>query len=150
MRKIEDLVYSAKSLFLLKNWYSSCVGYSIAYSEFPEQFSTVVQELFNIKQINLILKGIRNEVERAKWIMNIGNKWNDDEILLIMSIRIDVEMLKEYFEFSNIDFPNFDLKSIDEDLESLKDSKLNKKDYYRALSLMDKNGPKIAKKILPR
>lgn len=131
-------------------WYDSCCLFSRLINERSNYFNKRISEVFKDSEILIISVEAKKDYNRFKHIVSIGDTWNDDEILLLMSIRTNLELLKNYFEFSNLEFPNLDLTALDESLAALRDSKLNKKDYYFALSLMDKNGPAISREILPR
>jgi hypothetical protein len=147
---IEEQILRAEELASRKNWISACVTYAELWINKKNNFTSKVTDIFNEMEIKDIGHKAKKDYNRFKHIVSIGDTWNDDEILLLMSLRIDLELLKNYFEFSNLEFPNLDLTALDESLAALRDSKLNKKDYYFALSLMDKNGPAISREILPR
>lgn len=74
-------------------------------------------------------------------IVSIGDYWNDDEWVLILLYRLNFEMLKDFFKFKNLEFPELPLHDLCNEMKALSQTKKNKKSFALALSQMKKNSP---------
>ncbi|MET0649133.1 MAG: hypothetical protein ABW208_21185 [Pyrinomonadaceae bacterium] len=91
-----------------------------------------------------VLRALEAEIETAtqniRRILSFGTKWNHDELLLVWTIRIQIEMLSRFLtrrqQLSPLCFPSDD---VDEAMLEVAKSKTNKRDLQIAINLIKRN-----------
>lgn len=89
--------------------------------------------------IQAVEAGIEKNAQRIRRILSIGSEWNDDEILLVILTRIDIEMLLSFLKENYSREINIPLDDIDSKIEWLSKSKQNERAYKMAIAQMRKN-----------
>jgi len=89
--------------------------------------------------VQVVVAGIEKDAQRIRRILSVGSKWNDDELLLVLQLKIEIEMLLAFLKRRYSHIPSSSFDDIDEDLTRIARSKENKRDFERAVSLMVKN-----------
>ena len=81
---------------------------------------------------------VKERFESICRIVSVGNEFNEDEFLLILTMRIEVDTVFEALE--RVGRPClFDFTKIDSEIYDLKRSPLNIKSYGRAVKSIDRN-----------
>ena len=93
---------------------------------------------FNEAQLKFLEKKKAEYFHRIDHIISIGNTWDEDEIMLIFTLRINLELLKLIFGASGIEF-KYDLSDFDQRLQSIGTSKLNRSKYNLAKRILKRN-----------
>jgi hypothetical protein len=91
-----------------------------------------------------VLHELKIEIEKAikkiKRILAFGTKWQYEELLLVWTIRIQIEMLLCFLsERHQLTECNFSLEDVDEAMIEVAKSKINKQNLQIATNLMKKN-----------
>ncbi len=55
------------------------------------------------QMLDALLAGIRRQEERLRKVVAFGDKWNEDEIMLVLTIRIQNDLLLEYLRSRGVD-----------------------------------------------
>jgi hypothetical protein len=77
--------------------------------------------------------------QRIERIISIGDRFNDDEFLLIFTCHAELCLIKEYLEAREVNCIHLNLFQIEEKAKSFGKIKVNQKDYNKALSQIQKN-----------
>lgn len=86
-----------------------------------------------------IQAGVDKDIERIARILSFGTKWNEDEILLVLQIRIEIGILSVFLNELYSYRLKFSVNEIDEELRYLAKTKENKHSFEVAIGLMKKN-----------
>lgn len=84
--------------------------------------------------------GIENDAQRIRRILSFGTKWNSDELLLVVQLKIEIEMviaLLNHYSQTVVSIASY--KDIDEDIVEIANSKENARAFDMAVSLMRRN-----------
>ena len=91
--------------------------------------------------ITVLENGLVGDAERIRRILSIGSRWNEDEVLLVLGMRIEIDLmlsfLSEYCSY-NVTAP-LPIEYIDERLVELAKSKEHKRHFRWAIDMMKKN-----------
>jgi hypothetical protein len=89
--------------------------------------------------IQIVKTGIEKDIQQVKRILSVGTKWTVEEIALVISNRIDVDLvsffLNEYC-FLNL---TIRLEDVDKAILRLAETKENNYDFRIAVSVLKKN-----------
>ena len=89
---------------------------------------------------NEIVSKIQQDYKKIKKIISVGEDFNEDEFLLILTLRIEMDLKKEFCDQMKVGISFPDCDSLDEEIILLpRKTQNNKKEYERAISLMKKN-----------
>lgn len=130
--------------YLNKEWYYTALK-SSAELHYKNKFldeSISPTLLFTEAQLSAIYDQIESDHERLVRILSIGEKWDEDEVLLILTIYIQLKLIVKYFQDFEIDFNPISFSRIDELLEEL-ESVANLKSLEISKNLIRKNWPAI-------
>jgi hypothetical protein len=83
--------------------------------------------------------GIVSAEQRISKILSVGNKWNEDEILLIITIRVQNDLLMEYLRFLGCKFHSTFPKHSSSHLRKILDLPPNRKAFFQAINLAKRN-----------
>jgi hypothetical protein len=86
-------------------------------------------------------KEANEKFERIKRIISIGDYWNDDEWVLVLLLRLELEMEKDFFNYKKIDFPRLELAKLCEKMKELSQTKKNKEVFEFSARQMKNNSP---------
>lgn len=116
--------------------------------------STSNKWINNIRELNFssdFIKSSTNEMmedyEYVSKVLSIGDYWNDDEWLLVLLYRLQLELAKDFFIYKGYPYPNIDLEELYKESHGLSQTKKNKKSFNLALTQMKKNSPLPFKNI---
>ena len=81
----------------------------------------------------------------ARWrsamrIMSIGSKFDEDELLLILTSRQQIELVMDVLTVFGIAVADIELAKVDTELREIAASKENRRAFLRALSAIQRNG----------
>ncbi len=83
---------------------------------------------------------IEKAIEKIRRILSFGTKWEPEELLLVWTIRIQIEMLLHFLnERHEITEHNSSLEEIDEAMLQVAKSKINKQGVQSATALIKRN-----------
>ena len=106
-------------------------------AKWREQIS---KEILSEDVIRELKVEIEKAVEKIKRILSFGTKWQYEELLLVWTIRIQIEMLLRFLSERHwLTERNFSLEDIDEAMLEVAKSKINKQNLQIATNLMKKN-----------
>ena len=71
-----------------------------------------------IGDIAAISQGVQASLARIGHILGIGTKWEYEEILLIITLRVEVSMALEFLLFRGIDISEVDVSVADEPMDA--------------------------------
>lgn len=90
-----------------------------------------------------IIESLKNsynkKYQRIEKIISIGDRFNDDEFLLVFTFHAELYLMKKYLEARGVECPHLNLSQIEETTKSLGKMKINQKNYNSALSQIRKN-----------
>ena len=93
----------------------------------------------SVETLNAGFVGIEEQVRIIRRILSIGTVWNGDEILLVLTKRVQMELLLTFLtEFFSYD-ETVSLDDIDKRINSIAETKENKHTFEEAKRLMRKN-----------
>lgn len=72
-------------------------------------------------------------------ILSVGDRFNDDEFLLLISYHTSLCLVLEYLNARSLECPIVDLKGIEKEIIEFGRMKKNKRDFNSAISQMRKN-----------
>ena len=79
-------------------------------------------------------------IEKIRRILSIGTRWDPDELLLVWTYRIQIEMVVRFLsERRQLTEHDFFLEDVDEDMLRVAKSKTNKQGVQRAIGLIKRN-----------
>jgi hypothetical protein len=85
-----------------------------------------------------LTKGKQAQIIRR--ILSIGTKWNDDEILLVLQKRIEIDLLLLFLDECCSRQLSIPLEDVDEAILHLANSRENKRDFKLVVNQMKKTG----------
>lgn len=134
-----------------KEWWAAVVILSYIYNciqsmtDLPEVKKNWLQKIMEPEINKLIVDTINHEYIRTalkiRKILSAGNRYNDDEFLLLMSEHEELSLIKDYLAERNIKCPDIDLDNIEDEIKSIGKMKINHSEYNLALSQYRKNQP---------
>jgi hypothetical protein len=83
--------------------------------------------------------GIEKAAQIIRRILSIGTKWNDDEILLVLQKRIEIDLLLHFLNECCSRQLSIPLDDVDEAILHLANSKENKRDFKLVVNQIKKN-----------
>ena len=90
-----------------------------------------------------IIRSVKASIDekylRIQRIMSIGDIFNDDEFLLILTFRVQIELVVDFLGGKKADINGVDISRLDYEIEEIIESKKNRKAFNSALSQMRKN-----------
>jgi len=78
------------------------------------------------KAITEVHRQMAADARRIEHILSIGNEWNDDELTLILTLRITLELVQTYLERRGIEAA-LDLERVDTRIREVASSAQNKR-----------------------
>jgi hypothetical protein len=78
-------------------------------------------------------------LRRIMHILSIGTKFDEDELLLVLTLRIQIELVAEVLTIFCIDAEEIALRRVDEELREIAKSKENRRAFASAFGLLKKN-----------
>lgn len=110
---------------------------------------TIKNELQNkdksLEFSDVILKSITTELiskfDRLKRIISIGEKYNDDEFLLLITYHTEIGVVVDFLSSKGIKLPVVDLKTLSKEILTAGKIEGNQKYFQSALSQFRKNSP---------
>lgn len=104
--------------------------------------------LKNILSLDLTPKAIEeaakdaiDKFERIIRIISNNLCLNDDEWELVLSLRLELEIIKDFFHFKKVDFPPLELANLCEEMKRNSQTQENKKNFAIAVSQLNTNPP---------
>jgi len=91
--------------------------------------------------ITVLENGLVRDAESIRRILSIGSRWNEDEILAVLGMRIEIDLMLSFLHehcSHNVTTP-LPLEYIDERLVELAKSKEHKRHFRWAIGMMKKN-----------
>jgi hypothetical protein len=79
------------------------------------------------------------QVDRIRRILSIGNRWNAEEILLVLQTRIEIELSLEFLNKCLAIESAISLQDIDRDIEALSKSESHRSHFTWAVRKMKQN-----------
>jgi hypothetical protein len=76
---------------------------------------------------------------QAARIVAIGSSFDEDELLLVLTLRVQIELVKDVLEIFSVDSVAMDLGGIDAELREIAGSRSNRAAFSRALASMRRN-----------
>lgn len=76
---------------------------------------------------------------RSMRIMSIGTEWDEDELLLVLTFRMNMEAILDVLKEFGIEAESIDLGQVDAELRRIATTKENRRAYARAISMLRKN-----------
>lgn len=134
---VKQIIDNANSYFNDEMYFESLIEYGELYV-IDKSVESIDTEKFTFFEIESIKEKVTKDYERALRIMSIGNQWNEDEFLLLLTIRINLEIVRTMFDLMGIEF-GWNMRLFDEDLQDISKSKMNDNDYTLAKNLLLRN-----------
>jgi hypothetical protein len=101
--------------------------------------NTLRSEKLSAETLNAAIAGIEKDAQIIRRILSVGAVWNDDEILLVLTKRVQIDLLLVFLtEFCSYD-RTVNIGDIDERINSISQTKENKHTFEEARNLMKKN-----------
>lgn len=91
-----------------------------------------------INQI-VVIESFKKRQQQLLHIVSIGDRFNEDEILLLLTMRFELSLVNKILQLNNIKIENYNSDDIDEKIDKIKNNKKNLKSFNIALNLMNKN-----------
>ena len=89
--------------------------------------------------IEAVLVGINRDVNRLKRILSVGSRFNDDEIVLVLTLRYQIEVIMSFL-FENCSLKtDISLDDIDSVIQSMARSNENKRAFGEAINQIKRN-----------
>jgi hypothetical protein len=86
-----------------------------------------------------ILAGVEGNRYRIRRILSIGNSWNDDELLLVIVLKVQIDSLTSFLRHRGFELPEEIPDSLDMLIQKVATSKRNRRAFDSARSLACKN-----------
>ena len=101
--------------------------------------ASLMSEKLSPEMLNAGVEGIEQEAQIIRRILSVGTVWNGEEILLVLTKRIQIDLLLDFLtEFCSYD-RTVSIDDIDERLNSIAQSKENKHSFEESRNLMKEN-----------
>lgn len=124
------------NIFHVLTYFKECVTSS---EDWLEKI-TVLE--YSKKDLEFLWEDQRKLFQRTKRIISAGDYWNDDEWVLILLFRLDLEMVKDFFHYRDLPFPaDMDLQGLCTEMKELSQTKKNKRVFDSSVATMQKNSP---------
>jgi hypothetical protein len=114
--------------------------------ELPESVRRSVESRCDVRRlseeaIRSAVSGIRETSARIRRILSVGSRWNDDEWLLIFTLRINICVLTRYLHqrLSKNDTDVLDVRELDGTIRGAAGLRGNRKPFESALRCLQKN-----------
>jgi len=115
--------------------------YCMPYLELQEQ-GRLERQLKQIEITDDLIKAAKEEIEKLaasiNQIISIGSKWNEDEIMILLQRRIDIDVLLYFLEKYGEESQT-DLSQIDELFDMIAVSPQNRRNFEIAIRQMKRN-----------
>jgi len=100
----------------------------------------IKQSLTQYKDYSPIEQRLESNAERAIRVLSHGEIFNDDELLLVLTLLIEIEFDLMLLSETGVGLNyNLRLDDIHSDLDEIKNSSENKGAYFSALAMLQKN-----------
>ena len=106
------------------------------YSKWTERLQS---EQLQDEVIQTALVGLERNAERIRRVLSVGDVWNEDEILLILTKRIQIEMLLQFLKEIYSHSMEVFLDDIDRKVEEISASKQNGRTYKLVVAQLKRN-----------
>ena len=83
--------------------------------------------------------GMAEELSQIRQILSVGSTWNDDEILLILTMRIQIDLALSFVAEHSLRKVTIVTDDIDESIKRIAVSKENARAFDMAVALIKKN-----------
>lgn len=101
--------------------------------------SRLIQQEFTELSIEIIQSRLKEDIQYISHVLSIGEKWETEEILLILQQRIMIDLFIEFFLNLHGRLIKLEMKDIDYLIKSTSKTKLNRNSFESAISLIKKN-----------
>jgi hypothetical protein len=137
MTETEEL---AKEYFENGRYYESFIKY-VELCLMKGISAAQLNTLFKTSELEFVKNGLIEAFLKMKRIISYGNEWNEDEWLLLLTIRVEIQLVLEFFSKPK------EVNQIDEIDHFLRHSK-DDKNYIHAKKLILRNWKSIDRKWL--
>lgn len=145
--RLQEIFDEYESLLRVGEYYGAVLRLALISSCLPNLDDELSKEWTNRLKKELLAQdvikaaeaGIRRDEQKIRKILAIGTRWNDDEILLVLSDREGMEMVANYLKKRCLREVELRVEDIDEQIAQLSSSRENKRAFKRAADLMRKN-----------
>ena len=86
-----------------------------------------------------VIADFKKNFKRIKTILSVGEIWNEDEILLILTLRIGLELISDFLDAQGHFQVKVSFKEIDAMIEEATDAVQNRHNYDLAVQLVRQN-----------
>ena len=114
----------------------------IAYEPHDERRGICAHEITALMTPELLDSATREALEvwrKVMRILSIGSTYNSDEVLLLVTLRAQLEYAVPAFRLAGIDVTPLDLGAVDAELRSLGRSRQHRSSFVSALQAVQKN-----------
>lgn len=84
-------------------------------------------------------EGILSQYAKISRIMSVGDKWNEDELLLLITIKVQIDLLLEFLASRGVRFESSEESKISIAISEIASSPSNVKTFKRAALLARRN-----------
>ncbi len=147
--RIDELFAKTREYEKSRNYYStygdrSNIFHVIKCFDVPKDLEEKWMDYFsNLRltsdMIDHISRKTQSSFDHAKRIISIGDYWLIEEWVLILSMRLDLETLKDLFAYKGAPFPSIDLNGLCEDMKIASQTPKNKRNFEYSVGLIKKN-----------
>lgn len=90
-------------------------------------------------RIEDIVLAVNSDLKKIEKVISIGSEFNDDEFLLILTLKVQVELIADFFNNIGLNdmLPEFD--NLDREIIEVSNQKQNKIEFNKAANQMQKN-----------
>jgi hypothetical protein len=145
--RLQEIFHEYESLLRSGEYYGAAVRLALIFSCLPNldeelnrEWATRLQsERLPEMVIEAVEAGMERDAQKILRILSIGERWNEDEILLVLVTREDLQVVQSYVSQTYCRRAQISLDDIDVKIALLRESGENRRSFKRAADLMLKN-----------
>jgi len=105
----------------------------------PEWLERIRDVCFSEVQLQIIVDELEKDIKNIERLLSIFNVWIEEEIVLILTLRIEVELISNVLTFIGYNKVSADFSSIDEKILQISQAEDSKRAFSESVSLIKKN-----------
>ena len=133
-----------------KEWWGAIKSLSYLYNCIDTQINSIqirkdwmdklVKPTFTKEICDNVENGYLKMYRQITKILSVGDRFNDDEFLLLMTYHTTLSLVLEYLNLNGVKCPIVDLKGVEREIIEFGKLKKNRNDFNSSISQMRKNG----------